>query len=453
MANTVTNPYMDEKVLYGKRLMDGRYLPTKDPVQLIFRSGENRNEFFGVDEPTLFQHVLFMGGSGLGKTNTLSQAYYQLKRAQDVLNSVMLVFDTKADYYRHRYFKAAGDIVIGNSRRFRDQSVVWNIFEEVLADGDDPRDYEANAREIAKGLFNGRGSKSQPFFAEAAMTIFSSAIIYFIRRYRDNYPKWKNKLNNRYLRLFLTGHSAEQLDHYFSIYPDMRGLRTYFGDGNNNQALGVFAELRGMLDACFRGVFAQEPPAGTKGFSIRKAVREKGGKTIFIEYDMATGEALVPIYSVLVDLALKEAMGEEANGKTYLLLDELKLLPKLSHLDDAINFGRSKQVSVIAGLQSVKQIYAAYGPEQGQVILGGFGSVIAFRTPDHESREYITKLFGPNIISYRYYDPNNNPVDRERDGNTVEHWEIQSMGIGRAIVGLASQTSPFLFQFEKDPYQ
>lgn len=446
---------MNEKVIYGKAVANCRYIPTDESAKLIFRSKSDSDNFFDVSEDTIFRHILFLGGSGCGKTNTLFQTYYQLKRERgNPEKSITLVFDTKGDYRFHKNFYVPGrDIILGNSKNFRDQSVVWNIFEEVLADGDDPRDYESNAREIAKGLFNGRGSATQPFFAEAAMTIFANTLIYFIRRHRDNYEKWKDKLNNKFLLLFLNTHSAQDLTKFFSIYPDMRGLKTYFGDGNNNQALGVFAELRAMLDSCFRGVFAEEPPRGSKGFSIRKAIREKGGKTLFIEYDIATGEALLPIYSVLVDLALKEALSESANGNTYLMLDELKLLPKLMHLDDAINFGRSKKVAVIAGLQSVNQIYAAYGKDQGQVILGGFGSVFAFKTSDHESREYITKLFGPNVVAYRYYGPNNNPVDRERDGNTVEHWDIQDLDTGEAFIGLSSQKEPFMFDFQYDPYE
>lgn len=445
---------MTEKVIYGKSLASCRYISDKNIPKLIFRSAADPDRMFGVSEETVFRHILFLGGSGCGKTNTLSQIYYQLKKEENPQKSIALVFDTKGDYKNHKGFYVPGkDIILGNSKNFRDQSVVWNIFEEVLADGNDPRDYESNAREIAKGLFNGRGSATQPFFAEAAMTIFSNTLIYFIRRYRDNFEKWKNNLNNKFLLSFLNSYSAQDLTKFFSIYPDMRGLKTYFGDGNNNQALGVFAELRAMLDSCFRGIFAAEPPHGTKGFSIRKAIREKGGKTIFLEYDIATGEALLPIYSVLVDLALKESLSESANGNTYLMLDELKLLPKLTHLDDAINFGRSKNVSVIAGLQSVNQIYSAYGKEQGQVILGGFGSVFAFKTSDHESRDYITKLFGPNVISYRYYGLNNNPIDRERTGNTVEHWNIQALETGEAIIGLSSQREPFQFDFEYDPYK
>ena len=165
---------------------------------------------------------------------------------------------------------------------------------------------------------------------------------------------------------------------------------------------------------------------------------------------MSLGETMIPIYRLLVDLALKEALGTNSNGHTHIFLDELKLLPKVTHLEDALNFGRSKRVSVVAGLQSVGQIYSTYGKDTGHVILGGFGSVIALKTNDFDSREYISQLFGPNLIAYRYENGSNTPIDRERDGRTVEHWHIQNLQIGHAIVGLASQSEPFLFFFEED---
>ena len=445
---------MEEKVLFGKSLASDGYIPStvKNPA-IMFRSGSDPDKILAISEDDLFRHILLLGGTGCGKTNTLAQTYYNLKNSEKAQQSVYLVFDTKEDYQTHRdFFDYRKDIIIGNSKKYRNQSAIWNIFEEVLADGDDPKDYESNVREIAKGLFNGRGSATQPFFVEAATSIFANTIIYFIRRFHDNNKDWKNNLNNKKLVLFLTSNPPADLLKYFSLYNDMRGIKTYIGDGNNNQGLGVLAELRAMLDACFKGVFAEEPPAGEDGFSIRKTIRQKSGRSIFIEYDLSTGESLAPIYSVLVDLALKEALSENSNGNTFLLLDELKLLPKLSHLDDAINFGRSKKVSVIAGLQSVNQIYSAYGKDRGQVIVGGFGSVFAFKTHDHESREYISKLFGPNVTSYRYYDINNKPVDRERDGNVIEHWDIQSLETGQAYIGLVSEKKPFLFNFEYDPY-
>ena len=83
----------------------------------------------------------------------------------------------------------------------------------------------------------------------------------------------------------------------------------------------------------------------------------------------------------------------------YLVLDELKLLPKLQHLDDALNFGRSMGVKVIAGLQSVNQLYDSYGQEKNGDS-GRFGTVFAFRTSDNASREYISGLFGRNVVIF-----------------------------------------------------
>ena len=105
-----------------------------------------------------------------------------------------------------------------------------------------------------------------------------------------------------------------------------------------------------MLTDCFHRVFRQGLVKGN-GFSIRKAVRQKRRQAVFIEYDSSLGESMTPIYRLLVDLALKEALGQGTQrGNTFSFLDELKLLPKIIHLEDALNSGRSKGVCVMAGL-------------------------------------------------------------------------------------------------------
>lgn len=443
----------NENSLYGVSVDNCLYQRSPYQQRLFFRDQKTKR-LFAIDEPSVFKNILLLGGAGSGKTNVMNQIVAQVlnwNRNEDQ-NGVSLIFDTKGDYITHKNFRKNGDYIIGNDKRYRTESVSWNIFDEVLADGPLPVDYEANAREIANVLFKDRGSKTQPFFANAARDIFANMIIYFIRRRRDNPEKWSDQLNNYNFISFLLRKSPSQFVQYFKIYPDMHGLISYIGDGNNNQALGVFGELRSMLYDCFQGVFCKKPTSANPSFSIRHAIREKNGRTIFILYDMSLGETMIPIYRLLVDLALKEALSTNSNGHTHLFLDELKLLPKVTHLEDALNFGRSKKVSVVAGLQSVGQIYSTYGKETGQVILGGFGSVIALKSNDFESREYISQLFGPNVIAYRYENGSNVPIDRERDGKTVEHWHIQNLEAGHAIVGLASQSTPFFFFFEEDNY-
>ncbi|MDD6596637.1 MAG: type IV secretion system DNA-binding domain-containing protein [Catenibacterium mitsuokai] len=440
-----------ENNLYGSSINNCTYHRTRNEQRLFFRDQSNGN-IFAIDDPSVFKNILLLGGAGSGKTNVMNQIVAQVLdwNKSEERTGVSLIFDTKGDYITHPNFRKHGDYVIGNDSRYRNQSVTWNIFEEVLADGPHPADYEANAREIANVLFKDRGSKSQPFFANAARDIFANMIIYFIRRNRDNPSNWEDKLNNYDFVSFLLRKSPSQFVQYFKIYPDMHGLITYIGDGNNNQSLGVIGELRSMLYDCFQGVFYQKPSRANPSFSIRQAIRSKQGKTIFILYDMSLGETMIPIYRLLVDLALKEALSTNSNGHTHIFLDELKLLPKVTHLEDALNFGRSKKVSIVAGLQSVGQIYSTYGKDTGHVILGGFGSVIAMKTNDYDSREYISQLFGPNIVAYRYENGSNTPIDRERDGRTVEHWHIQNLQVGQAVVGLASQPEPFFFYFEED---
>lgn len=447
---------VSENVLLGSSLDTCRYQRSEKPARQVFRSADGR-ALFGIDEPTIFRNLLLLGGAGCGKTNVMNQIVSQTPFMQAGQNgrSISLIFDTKGDYCSHPGFFRPGDYLIANDRAHRDQSRIWNLFDEVLADGTDPRDYEANAREIASIFFRDRVSATQPFFAHAARDIFASTIIYFIRKSQDPARReaWASNLNNQYLKNFLLACTPQKLMEYLGSYDDFRGLSSYLGDGTSNQALGVMGELRSMLYECFQGNFAEVQKTGQPYFSIREAIRNKSDRRIFILYDMSLGETLTPIYRLLVDLALKEALSNDqgGTGSVHIFLDELKLVPQLGHLEDALNFGRSKHVSVVAGLQSVGQINAAYGPEVGHDILAGFGSIFAFHLNDEESRRYVSDLFGLNLMSYRYQNAGNGQLDREREGHTVEDWDLQMLSCGEAVVGLASQPTPFRFQFSLDP--
>lgn len=445
---------LSDNVLYGQSVKNGRFLPSSGTPRYFFRD-RSSSQSITIDEPTVFKNILLLGSAGSGKTNVLNQIVAQTNcwNSSGKRDGINLIFDTKGDYISHRGFYRTGDYIIGNDRRFRDKSMTWNIFDEILADGKLPADYEANAREIASILFKDRGSKTQPFFCNAARDIFASVLIYFIRRSSESPENWEPVLNNYDLVNYLLRNTPAAFAECFKSYPDMRGLLSYIGNGENPQALGVFGELRSMLYDCFQGIFARRPSSSQPSISIRKAIRQKGGRSIFILYDLAMGETMTPVYRLLVDLALKEALSEHANGHTHVFLDELKLLPKITHLEDALNFGRSKRVSVVAGLQNIGQIYSLYGREAGQVILGGFGSIIALKTSDYESMDYVSRLFGTNYTACRYANSSNLPIDRERAGNTVEHWHCRSLERpGQAIVGLASQSTPFFFSFEEDMF-
>lgn len=443
----------------------GENLPPEVHKPALFYPGESKagKSGFAVSETDLSRHALLLGGSGCGKTNAFCFAVRALRNMMDA-DDVMIIFDTKGEFYSE--FGCAQDVVIGNSTRFRKLSYTWNLFEDILADGWDMACVDMNAREMAMNLFKDRGSSTQPFFCNAARDIFRGVLIHFVRNAQKDPVKYKKYLNNADLINAFKTFTVDDYRKIFNYHADMRGLLSYFGDGTSNQALGVFGELNSMLSEYFVGVLAEN--RADRSISMRHAVRDKGGKVIFVEYDLAVGETLSPMYRLLIDLALKEALSRGADqegaenqptsGRVYLIADEFKLLPKLQHIDDALNFGRGMGVCVMAGLQSIDQLYEAYGREKGAVLASGFGSIFAFHTNDASSREYITRRFGSNIVAYGYqnYQQNAMELNKERMGNTVEEWDQLKLKTGQAIIGLGYE-KPFLFKFDryymKDEYK
>ena len=88
--------------------------PMNVPNPRCFLSGidaSNRHIQVPFNEDMLGRHIMLLGGIGTGKTNAFSQIIRQLR---DTLrpDEVMIVFDTKGDFYQEFY--RPGDIVISN---------------------------------------------------------------------------------------------------------------------------------------------------------------------------------------------------------------------------------------------------------------------------------------------------------------------------------------------------
>lgn len=397
---------------------------------------EGRDIYVPLDEELLGRHLMFLGGIGTGKTNAFFQIMKQLRKSI-TSNDVMIVFDTKGDFYKEFY--RPGDVVISNDDTATGPNGTdyWNIFNEIEYD----EHMEENINEISKTLFNSKIEKTnQPFFPAAAKDIFA-AVLQHLCMSED-----ASEINNEMLRNFLdrspTGEIREMMDQYDS----MRAMISYIAEDDSAQTQGVMSELLQLVRDIFIGNFKKK---GT--LSIRKLVREKRGRFIFIEYDLGIGSLLSPIYSLLFDLAIKEALcREKSEGNVYFITDEFSLLPDLKHVDDAVNFGRSLGVKFMIGIQNVDQIYKAYGEHRARSILSGFLTSVAFRVNDEGSRNFIKSLHGKNRKKEVFMASvqGRGIVEQVRDANVVEDWDIIRLGLGEAIIGLPGKP-PFVFKFKK----
>jgi len=444
-------------ILQGATLGENKPPPMpKNPLVKLQGKSGGQVTSFGLDADMLSKHTLLVGGTGCGKSNLFYHFVKQLK-ANMSDSDIMIIFDSKGDFHE-KFPPAKNDVIIGNSPQYRKNSERWNIFREVLADGWD--DVVINTQEICKAFFEERVSSnsSNPFFPNAARDVLASIIISLIRHGRlsdkaqtEAYAKlfWRND----FLKKIIDESPPEELvDMTQSSGQDLRKVKTYIGGRGSKQAEGVLAEMYSVADDIFRGIFAENGK-----FSIRDFVRKKGGRTLYIEYDLSNGSILGPIYTILFDLALKEAMGRQVQPGTkppnvFFIVDELKLLPRLQHIDDGINFGRSLGVKIFAGLQSIEQLYANYEEADAKNIIAGFSSIYTFRANDPRTREYARDLFGENFVLERYQGTDRMLKDTvPHTGHTVEDWDLRRLEVGEAVVGLPGKDKPlepFRFLFE-----
>lgn len=302
---------------------------------------------------------------------------------------------------------------------------------------------------MAAQLYADRQSPSQPFFHMAAADLTAKVMVDFLRQAAQSWNA--PALCNASLVKFLREADAQAYYDMTQRCEDFRSAQLYFGDPSQKltgQALGVFGTINAMVSDLLVGIFGSGD-GGSRDFSMRDLVRRRGGTVVFVEYDLTLGDVLGPVYRILFDMALKEALSQEHNaaGSVYMVVDEFKLLPNLRHIDDALNFGRSMGVKVIAGVQSVNQLYDIYGEYRGKALLAGFMNSFCFQTWDAESREYVSRRFGSNYqdLSFRSSDT---PMHVQREGGAVEDWDIRRLHVGQACVNLTGE-SPFLFQFDQ----
>lgn len=415
------------------RLADPRKMPD---VILSGTDGMGNNSRIPLDSSLLSKHIMLLGGIGTGKTNAFFNIIEQLN-AKLSADDIMIIFDTKGDFYKEFY--TPGDIVISNDQTATggDALDYWNIFNEI-----EPGEHMLESViEISKSLFAEQcKNTNQIFFPNAAKDIFMACILHFMR----SMPA--KKRTNKELVKYLNSTPTREIKAMLNSYDDLRAMSSYIDNEDSAQTQGVMSVLQQVIREVFIGNFSK-----TGTLSLRSLVRKKGGKKVFIEYDLSIGSMLSPIYSLMFDMAIKSALGRKrSEGNVYFITDEFRLLPNLEHIDDAVNFGRSLGIKFMIGIQNVEQIYECYGEERARSILSGFLTSFSFRVNDAKSREYIQQLYGKNQITEAYLPINKSKglVENQREANVVEDWEVSRLLIGQAIIGMPN-VEPFIFRFKE----
>ena len=423
------------EILEGISLKDRISMPTSSDVGVSLIGD---SETIPLTSSVLSKHLLYTGTIGTGKTTAMFQLLHQLigKMTDD---DVMVIFDTKGDF-KEEFYRPGKDVVISSDAK---ATAYWNIFKEVRINGDDY--IEENLLEIVSSLFEEKIKRSNaPFFPQAAKDVLFGIMSYII------YKNEPEDLDNAELYAYLRDANINDVVDALMSVGDLRGIIDYIyngGDGSE-QTQGVYSELRNVANELFVGNFRKRGD-----FSVREFVRNKGGKILFIEYDLSIGKVLTPIYKALIDLAIKESLSrDKSEGNVFFVIDEFKLLPNLYHIDNGVNFGRSLGAKFIVAMQNIHQIIDGYGYEKAYSILSAFGTSIAFRVTDKATKEFIQNLYGMNRKRFVFKGTSYSEGNKEQVtySNVIEEWDILDLKVGEAIISVADYDSaPMKFKFKE----
>jgi hypothetical protein len=317
--------------------------------------------------------------------------------------------------------------------------VKWNLFSDLLEQ--DTHERGEQIHEIASTVFGEALDQAGDniFFAMAARDIFAAVV--------EAMSRQGQAFSNADIRSQLELPADELLELLdVENNPHLAGVARYLeGDRRPED---ILAFLQQTLNKSFSGTFRLP---GT--FSVRNFIRGKGGRALFIEYDIASGSRLLPVYRVLIDLAIKEALGlgrAKSRGSVFFVLDEFALLPHLGHISNGINFGRSLGLKFMVGTQNVNQVLKAYGAESGASILSGFGSVLAFRLMDNASRDLVRQRFGTNRkqVTINAHVRTEGVQQIVVAGNVIEDWVLSNLTPGQCVVSLP-EGGPFFFAVQE----
>jgi type IV secretory pathway TraG/TraD family ATPase VirD4 len=295
-------------------------------------------------------------------------------------------------------------------------------------------------------FFERSQQSSQPFFPNAARDLFAAVLLHFYRLHKRT--PLPTPPNNQLLRTFF---EQATLDTFREILllpenADLRALISYIGaNGTSDQSLGVLSELQQMVREIFVGNFKK---AGT--LSARQLVRNKNATCVFIDYDIAVGNVLAPIYRLIIDFAIKESLSRtKSDGHVWFFIDEFRLIPHLQHIDNGVNFGRSLGARFIIGVQNIAQINHAYGDALAASLLSGFLTCVSFRVNDASTRDFVKQRHGKRRIQEITAPAigNQGVQSQTVDVDVVEDKDILMLRRGQAIIGLPSN-NPFLFEFK-----
>ena len=393
---------------------------------------------FGLNRSDLAKGVYLVGAPRSGKSTVLCHILRQLIPNLGPHDS-LLVFDPRGEF--SSLFYRPGDWII-DPRPNGCGNASWNLFADLTAFVSSDGELSENARIIAERLCSKNQNILTPFFEIAPRRLLEMLLFVYGKEIQKR-PHQASAYTTETLLRFCANLSREHLEALITSCPASGELRSYLGDCSSNQALGVLGEFQASIS--FLNAFAN---SSLPCFSASQFAHNGGGHVCYILFDASSAAGTGSVIGLILDLCLGTAVSSRPQeGKFYACIDELPLLGNnIERMQRALSFGAGQHLGgLFCAAQSNAQLEESFGKTETESLLADFGTVIALRTNDETTRQFVQKRGGQITVPLRHAKCGVLTCSLQNVPSLPDD-QLLSMKTGDSII-FSPPTLPFSFHF------
>lgn len=306
--------------------------------------------------------IVLVGTPGAGK----SVAETQLLAGARQRKSRAVIFDVGGQFVE-KFYRPDKDFILNP---MDSRSVNWSIFAEIT----NPK---IDCIRLAKSIVPDRSDDEWNGYAQQAFAGILNSQFQMGERTNGDFIRRLAVSSISDLRGILEGTPAARL-----LSPDVKGMA-----GSVLGVLGAYASSFALLDK----------NADDKSFSIKKWTETtEADSWLFLSVRDDQAALLNPLVSIWIDCVASAllSLDEDLNRRLIFGLDEMDSLPRIQNIIALVSKGRKKGGFPIVAIQTVSQLESKYGRDDAQTILSCLGTLCAFRTPDFQTADYLSRYFG-----------------------------------------------------------
>lgn len=345
-----------------------------------------------------FDHYLFLGATGSGKTTFLLMLMESVLARQS-LPPRSLIYDPKREFLP--FVDGMGrlsDAIILNPLDARCSA--WDMAKDIF----DP----IAARELATILTPEEEAKGDNrFFDRAVRDILACVIMTFVKC-APNEGSWRFRdvilacLHPSYLRFVLDQTHDRQGR---VLLTNIRVRQVYFEQADKRTSANIVASIQAALAtfapiaAVWEEVCERKDSLWRPNFSLKEWV-EDSGDILILGNDESARASIDPLNQALFqragELLLNQPTGYVGSGvdQTWVILDEVREAGKLPILSRLLTKARSHGVTLVLSFQDIEGFKAEYGESVAFEIVAQCANKAILKLESPESAKWAVALFG-----------------------------------------------------------